>query len=100
MARKSRKLYWFRYTYTPGDGKDGLDKPHDIVFKAQSINKAWTMIHGRRGLKALESLKTFEKLGGFITREKLTPGFIIERKVIRRIFVPLNRADRKDRTIF
>ena len=102
MPRKSKKWFWFRFNYVPGDGKDGLGKPEVIIFRTRSdsLVEAWAMIHNRRGLKALRILKTFEELGGFITQEHLTPGFVIKRRVIRRIFVPLCCADRKDKTIF
>lgn len=69
MARKNKKLHWYRYTRIPGDGRDGLGTRKETIFEERSDEAA------KR--KAVKLDSQFVKLNGFIVNPILERGKMV-----------------------
>ena len=69
----------YKYTYTPGDGRDSLGSPNSRVFQEKN--------DGNAVAKILKENKLFLGLGGFMANERLEKGTL--RKVgVKLVFTP------------
>lgn len=72
----------YRYTCTPGDGRDGLSSPNSRIFRVKNDEKAVA--------KILKENKQFLDLGGFIANERLEKG-TLKKVGIKLVFTPIKK---------